>query len=84
MNTQTGNAHEWEMDGSRTRLDINVIVYRCRSCGCLQIKNGGPDARSVFKPGDPGWNPFRSLPTEPPCRQPARRDEPHFAQAGAS
>lgn len=59
--------HMWEMDRSRTRLEISVIVYRCRSCGCLQIKNGGPDVPGVFKPNHPAWNPFKTLPFEPPC-----------------
>lgn len=59
--------HQWELDRSRTRLEISVLVYRCRTCGCLQIKNGGPDAPGVYKPNDPAWNPFRTLSAEPPC-----------------
>lgn len=70
MTPNTQLSHEWEMDSLRTRLEINVIVYRCRSCGCLQIKNGGPDAPSVFKPTYPGWNPFKTLAAEPPCEVP--------------
>jgi hypothetical protein len=69
MACETENTtHEWEMDSLRTRLEISVLVYRCKSCGCLQIKNGGPDAPSVFRPNDPAWNPFKTLPAEPPCR----------------
>jgi hypothetical protein len=56
------------MDSLRTRLEINVIVYRCAACGCLQIKNGGPDAPGVYKPTHPGWNPFKTVSQEPPCR----------------
>lgn len=70
MTPNTQFSHEWEMDSLRTRLEIGVIVYRCRSCGCLQIKNGGPDATSVYKPTHPGWNPFRTLAEEPPCTSP--------------
>lgn len=55
------------MDSGRTRLEISVIVYRCRACGCLQIKDGGPDVPGVYKPALPGWNPFRTLADEPPC-----------------
>lgn len=60
--------HDWHMDGFRTRFEIGILVYRCNVCGCLQIKNGGPDAASVYKPADPGWNPFKTLSEEPPCR----------------
>lgn len=60
-------AHDWVMDGSRTRLEINVLVWRCRWCGCLQIKHGGHEARSVYKPNDPAWSPFRTMDEEPPC-----------------
>ncbi len=70
MMTPAQTGHEWEMDSLRTRLEISVIVYRCKSCGCLQIKDGGPDAPSVFKPTYAGWNPFRTLPCEPPCGTP--------------
>ncbi len=73
MTPNTQISHEWEMDSLRTRLEIGVIVYRCQCCGCLQIKNGGPDAPSVFKPTYPGWNPFKTLSTEPPCEVPDLR-----------
>ena len=59
--------HDWEMDSLRTRLEIDILVYRCKYCGCLQIKNGGPDAPSVFRPNDPAWSPFKTLTAEPPC-----------------
>jgi hypothetical protein len=79
MGDEEALQHDWEMDSLRTRLEIHVIVYRCRACGCLQIKNGGPDAPSVFKPSDPGWSPFRTLREEPPCPKVHARMEPkHF------
>lgn len=59
--------HDWEIDGNRTRMEIHVYVYRCRHCGCLQIRNGGPDAPAVYKPNDPAWSPFHTMPDEPPC-----------------
>lgn len=68
MGQDTEATHLWQMDSLRTRLEINVIVYRCAACGCLQIKNGGPDAPAVYKPTHPGWNPFKTVSQEPPCR----------------
>lgn len=68
MVQDTHSVHDWQMDSLRTRLEISIIVYRCAVCGCLQIKNGGPDAPSVYRPTHPGWNPFRTLPEEPPCQ----------------
>lgn len=68
MTTQGKASHDWHIDGLRTRFEIGVIVYRCNICGCLQIKNGGPDARSVYRPSDPGWNPFKTMDEEPECR----------------
>jgi len=67
MGQVPSSMHKWEMDNGRTRLEISVLVYRCKSCGCLQIKNGGPDAPSVFKPSDPAWSPFKTMTAEPPC-----------------
>ncbi len=69
MAAEQASTHQWQMDSLRTRLEISVIVYRCKLCGCLQIKDGGPDAPSVFKPSYAGWNPFRTLPEEPPCQR---------------
>jgi hypothetical protein len=67
MTRDVDTSHDWEMDSLRTRFEIGVLVYRCKSCGCLQIKNGGPDAPAVFKPNDPKWNPFKTMAAEPPC-----------------
>lgn len=72
-------AHEWEMDLRQTKLDINVLAWRCNKCGCLQIKNGGLDVASVYKPNDPAWSPFKTLEDEPPCPEP---DRPHRAGIG--
>lgn len=60
--------HDWRLDFGRSRLSINVLVWRCKSCGCLQIKKGGMDAPSVYKLHGPMANPFRVLASEPPCR----------------
>jgi|GEM_PF-5445506 len=60
-------AHDWEMDIKRAKLDINVMVWRCKNCGCLQIKNGGLSAQSIYRPNEPMWNPFKTLQEEPPC-----------------
>ncbi|UCD29626.1 MAG: hypothetical protein JSV03_03860 [Planctomycetota bacterium] len=59
--------HDWMMDPTRTRQSINVLVWRCKTCGCLQIKKGGLNAPSVYKPNDPAWNPFKTMQSEPPC-----------------
>jgi hypothetical protein len=68
MSTESQATHDWHIDGLRTRFEIGVIVYRCNVCCCLQIKNGGPDAPSVYKPAHPGWNPFKTMDEEPECR----------------
>jgi len=79
MTPRTETAHDWEMDSLRTRLEIQVLVYRCRVCGCLQIKNGGPDVPSVFRPSEPGWNPFKTMAEAPPCRAVQEPDLRHRA-----
>jgi hypothetical protein len=73
--------HHWLVDSLRTRFEIGVIVYRCTHCGSLQIKNGGPDAPSVYKPGDPGWNPFRTMKEAPPCKRVNQDFTPQTATA---
>lgn len=67
------NMHTWQLDPMRTRMDIGVLVWRCPTCGCLQIKNDGLDSTSVYKPSTPDWNPFRTTPEEPPCQSKRRR-----------
>ncbi len=69
--------HKWEMDVTRTRMDISILVWKCKHCGCLQIKNGGVDASSLYKPNDPTWSPFKTLVDPPPCvTTPAHEKEP--------
>ena len=60
--------HDWRMDLKRSRTSINVLIWRCVKCGCLQIKKGGMSAPSVYKPNHPDWSPFATLDTEPPCQ----------------
>jgi hypothetical protein len=59
--------HKWEMDVSRTRMDIKVVVWKCRYCGCLQIRSGGVDGKVTYKPNDPAWSPFKAMTEEPRC-----------------
>lgn len=59
--------HKWEMDVSRTRMDIHVFVWKCRHCGCLQIRSGGVEGKTTYKPNDPAWSPFKVLDEEPRC-----------------
>ncbi|MHC4445118.1 MAG: hypothetical protein ACYTF1_15575 [Planctomycetota bacterium] len=59
--------HDWRMDLKRSRHSINVLIWRCSKCGCLQIKKGGMSAPSVYKPNDPSWSPFETMETEPDC-----------------
>ena len=59
--------HNWEIDTRRSRLSINVLVWRCKSCGCLQIKKGGLDRPSVYRLNEPLCNPFKIQEQEPAC-----------------
>ena len=59
--------HDWQLDAQRTRMDINVLAWRCRICGCMQIKNGGLDAPSTYKRTCARSNPFETLDEEPAC-----------------
>jgi len=62
-------SHEWKMDAARTRYDINILVWKCRTCGCLQIKKGGMKAPSIYKPDAANWNPFKTTDREPACHK---------------
>ena len=74
LNRGSSMAHDWEMDTLRSRLSISVLVWRCRSCGCLQIRKGGLDKPSVYRLNEPSGNPFRTQEQEPLC-QPQLRDD---------
>ena len=83
LNEGSPMMHDWEMDTGRSRLSINVLVWRCKLCSCLQIRKGGLDAPSVYKLNEPSCNPFRTLKQEPPCRgQPSRRTIDSTAESG--
>ena len=71
---QPSFAHTWEPDMDRTRLEINVLVWRCSACGCLQIRNG--EKPVAYKPNRPNWSPFRTLPEEPPCEAATETERP--------
>ena len=62
--------HTWEMDVARSRMEIDVLVWRCKHCGCLQIKNGGLEVPSVYRVPGRLNNPFRPLVEEPACEVP--------------
>lgn len=69
--------HTWKMDMQRSRLPLKLFVWRCTECGCLQIKRGGVDAPSVYRPRGAGRNPFATLDHEPRC--PGHGDESEAA-----
>jgi len=65
-------AHDWRLDPELSSASLKLLIWRCRTCGCLQIRRGGPDAVSVYRLNPRRGNPFKTLDEEPECTAPVR------------
>ena len=77
-------AHDWRLDPELSSASLKLLIWRCRTCGCLQIKKGGPDAASVYKLNPRRGNPFKTLHEEPECTVPVPTPEASTGRTSVS